>query len=133
MGGKNLTASLCAGISQPQVSVLKLSQHHSGHTMHHSLCRGFPAYHTVEPTESCHSGKEPWLPAYMPNVMYRDIHDEETQSASGGAAIIKGLAFVAVRDIKDEEILLNYRLNPQVQKPAWYSPVDLEEDARRWY
>ena len=69
----------------------------------------------------------------MPNVMYRDTH---AAAASGGvaqSAVVKGLAFVAVRRIHDEEILLNYRLNPQVQKPEWYTPVDVEEDKRRWY
>ena len=92
-----------------------------------------PAYYTTESTETFHSGQEPWLSAYMPNVMYHDTHEEAAQNASGNPMVIKGLAFVAVREIRDEEILLNYRLNPQVQKPAWYSPVDLEEDTRRWY
>lgn len=66
----------------------------------------------------------------MPNVMYSDTH---TAAAAAAASVIKGLAFVAIRHIQDEEILLNYRLNPQVQKPAWYAPVDVEEDRRRWY
>lgn len=79
------------------------------------------------------SGEEPWLSAYMPNVMYRDTHAAAASGAFEQSAAIKGLAFVAVRRIQDEEILLNYRLNPQVQKPAWYTPVDVEEDKRRWY
>lgn len=66
----------------------------------------------------------------MPNVMYSDI---QAAVADGDVEHVKGLAFVAVRQIQDEEILLNYRLNPQVQKPAWYAPVDVEEDKRRWY
>lgn len=69
----------------------------------------------------------------MPNVMYCDIH---AAAAGGGIeqlGVVKGLAFVAIRQIQDEEVLLNYRLNPQVQKPAWYAPVDVEEDKRRWY
>ena len=81
----------------------------------------------------CYLGEEPWLPAYIPNVMYKDIQSAAAADSSVERLAIKGLAFVAVRHIHDEEILLNYRLNPQVQKPAWYAPVDVEEDKRRWY
>jgi hypothetical protein len=34
--------------------------------------------------------------------------------------------------IEDEEVLLNYRLSPHVPRPAWYHPVDAQEDQRRW-
>lgn len=43
-----------------------------------------------------------------------------------------GLALVATRPLQDEELLLNYRLSTHVARPAWYSPVDEAEDARRW-
>jgi hypothetical protein len=34
---------------------------------------------------------------------------------------------------EDEELLLNYRLNPRVGAlPPWYHPVDQDEDRRRW-
>lgn len=74
------------------------------------------------------------MSAYMPNVMYQ----EDTPSQQQGhqqqqVQAIKGIAFVATRQLQDEELLLNYRLNPQVQKPAWYTAVDVEEDKRRWY
>ncbi len=42
------------------------------------------------------------------------------------------LALVAVRDLEDEELLLNYRLSPGLARPAWYTPVDAAEDQRRW-
>jgi hypothetical protein len=44
------------------------------------------------------------------------------------------VALVALRDIDNEELFLNYRLNPNAPGglPDWYSSVDLEEDARRW-
>lgn len=46
---------------------------------------------------------------------------------------VSGLALVAVREVKDEELLLNYRLNPNLPSlPDWYSPVDADEDRRRW-
>ena len=66
--------------------------------------------------------------------MYHDPHEQaEPDSTPAQSRLIKGLAFVAVREIEDEEVFLNYRLNPQVQKPSWYAPVDVEEDKRRWY
>ena len=45
---------------------------------------------------------------------------------------LKGLAFVTTRAVEDEELFLNYRLNPRNRYPAWYTPYDKEEDARRW-
>lgn len=46
----------------------------------------------------------------------------------------QGVVFVALRDLRDEELYLNYRLNPNAPSglPSWYHPVDAEEDARRW-
>jgi len=29
-------------------------------------------------------------------------------------------------------LYLNYRLNPHHGYPSWYTPVNPEEDARRW-
>lgn len=81
-------------------------------------------------------GEEAWLKAYIPNVMYEDQsahHTQESAEQPAPSSIVKGIAFVATREVQDEELLLNYRLNPQVQKPDWYSPVDVEEDKRRWY
>ena len=46
--------------------------------------------------------------------------------------VLKGLALVASREVRDEELFLNYRLNPGNKYPEWYVPVDAEEDSRRW-
>ena len=50
----------------------------------------------------------------------------------GGA--VPGVALVALRDLEDEELFLNYRLNPNAPGglPSWYSSVDPDEDERRW-
>ena len=64
--------------------------------------------------------------------MYQETSAEVTTEAEQSKCI-KGLALVAIQPIQDGEIYLNYRLNPQVQKPTWYFPVDAEEDKRRWY
>lgn len=46
---------------------------------------------------------------------------------------VPGLALVALRSVANEELFLNYRLNPNLPSlPDWYVPVDADEDARRW-
>ena len=45
---------------------------------------------------------------------------------------VQGLALLANRDLQDEELFLNYRLNPSVMRPEWYTPVDEKEDILRW-
>ncbi|MQL81883.1 hypothetical protein Taro_014355, partial [Colocasia esculenta] len=46
--------------------------------------------------------------------------------------VIKTLVLVATRHLSDEELFLNYRLSNSKRRPAWYVPVDEEEDRRRW-
>ncbi|XP_021735428.1 uncharacterized protein LOC110702085 [Chenopodium quinoa] len=46
--------------------------------------------------------------------------------------ILKSLVLVSTRTISNEEILLNYRLSNSKRRPSWYTPVDEEEDRRRW-
>ena len=49
-----------------------------------------------------------------------------------GGRPLKGLVLVAAKPLKDEELFLNYRLNPAHPYPDWYTPHDVEEDTRRW-
>ena len=44
------------------------------------------------------------------------------------------VALIATRELSNEELFLNYRLNPNAPSglPNWYSAVDPEEDSRRW-
>lgn len=46
--------------------------------------------------------------------------------------LLKTLVLVANQALCDEEILLNYRLSNSKRRPSWYTPVDEEEDRRRW-
>lgn len=46
--------------------------------------------------------------------------------------MMKTLVLVSTRELCDEELLLNYRLSNSKRRPAWYAPVDEEEDRRRW-
>ena len=78
------------------------------------------------------AGHEHWMQAYIPNVVYGEGHQPDEGSLS--QRVVPGLALVATRQVTNEELLLNYRLPPNAyrQRPAWYSPVDAEEDQRRW-
>ena len=58
----------------------------------------------------------------------RDISDEQPDDPGP----LRALAFVTTREVSDEELFLNYRLNPKNSYPPWYTPVDLAEDRRRW-
>ncbi|KAK9812844.1 hypothetical protein WJX72_004622 [[Myrmecia] bisecta] len=84
-----------------------------------------------------------WLPAYIPNVMYSPTSATAPASPASGSGHalaelqlsrqpMAGLALVALRDLHNEELLLNYRLSPHVARPDWYTPVDADEDNRRW-
>jgi hypothetical protein len=50
------------------------------------------------------------------------------------SALIQTVVLVATTELEDEELFLNYRLNPKHQEklPPWYAPIDAEEDQRRW-
>lgn len=53
----------------------------------------------------------------------------------GEASVTRtALAMVALREIRDEELFFNYRLNPRgrAPRPPWYEPVNALEDELRW-
>lgn len=66
-----------------------------------------------------------WLDMFRESL--HGIADEE-----GSVHVFRGLVLVSTRVIKDEELYMNYRLNPHLKYPDWYTPVDREEDLRRW-
>lgn len=45
---------------------------------------------------------------------------------------VAGLVLVARRRLEDEELFMDYRLNPNHPRPPWYRPVDLLAEQRRW-
>ncbi|XP_057962974.1 uncharacterized protein LOC131154304 [Malania oleifera] len=82
---------------------------------------------------------------YIPNILFGD--EEEVKMKRFGSfwfrsgrssdsmpdvPVLKTIVLVATRALHDEEILLNYRLSNSKRWPAWYTPVDEEEDRRRW-
>ncbi|GAB4813076.1 hypothetical protein N2152v2_000122 [Parachlorella kessleri] len=82
-------------------------------------------------------GDAPQLRAYLPNALCKDPQDPQLPLASSSDPVspreaVTGLALVATRDLEDEELFLNYRLSPHVPRPGWYTPIDAEEERRRW-
>ncbi|CAM9099009.1 unnamed protein product [Discosporangium mesarthrocarpum] len=47
-------------------------------------------------------------------------------------ALVETVVLVAARKLQDEEVLMNYRFNPSLPAPEWYTPVDEEEARMRW-
>lgn len=80
---------------------------------------------------------------YIPNISFGNAEEVNMRrfgsfwfkwgSGSGlSTPVLKTLVLVATRAICEEEVLLNYRLSNSKRRPVWYSPVDEEEDRRRW-
>ncbi|CAI5999870.1 unnamed protein product [Closterium sp. NIES-65] len=57
--------------------------------------------------------------------------DDEDEEMKGG--VLRTVVLVATDVIKDEEeVFLDYRLNPNANRPDWYVPVDAKAEERRW-
>lgn len=81
--------------------------------------------------------------SYIPNMLFGTeekmrrfgsfwFRSGGSNDAGGHIPVMKTLVLVATRALCDEEIFLNYRLSNSKRWPAWYTPVDEEEDRRRW-
>ncbi len=80
------------------------------------------------------NGEDPY---YLDSNMSSFIpHERPNQSNlhfyAEGEPMMQSMVVVATRHIENEEILFNYRYNPRVKPPSWYSPVDIKEVERRW-
>ncbi|VVB17511.1 unnamed protein product [Arabis nemorensis] len=80
---------------------------------------------------------------YIPNVSFGDSGEVKMKrfgtfwfkTGSNNeldAPVLKTLVLVATRALCDEELLLNYRLSNSKRRLDWYTPVNEEEDRRRW-
>ncbi|XP_010522140.1 PREDICTED: uncharacterized protein LOC104800863 [Tarenaya hassleriana] len=79
---------------------------------------------------------------YIPNISFGNRGEAKMRRfgsfwfRTGGfgsdTMVLKGLVLVATRALQNEELLLNYRLSNSKRRPEWYTPVDEEEDRRRW-
>ncbi|XP_024031935.1 uncharacterized protein LOC112094673 [Morus notabilis] len=83
--------------------------------------------------------------AYIPNVVFGNLDESNmkrfgsfwfkygsSKIAGSDIPLLKTLILVATRALGDEEVLLNYRLSNLRRRPEWYTPVDEDEDKRRW-
>eukprot|EP00466_Bigelowiella_natans_P000570 jgi/Bigna1/84977/estExt_fgenesh1_pg.C_10522 len=50
----------------------------------------------------------------------------------GHRELASTIVYIATRDIEDEEIFVDYRLNPSLPYPEWYLPIDEEAARKRW-
>ncbi|KAM6566690.1 hypothetical protein CsatA_025818 [Cannabis sativa] len=83
---------------------------------------------------------------YIPNVVFGSSEDTTNMKRFGSfwfkygsskntgsdVPFVRTLVLVATRALSNEEVLLNYRLSNLKRRPEWYTPVDEEEDRRRW-
>ena len=54
------------------------------------------------------------------------------RSSAPDQRVARTVAFIAIRDIEDEEVFYDYRFPPQVETPSWYWQCDPEASKRRW-
>ena len=74
---------------------------------------------------------DPDLEKHIPNK----YHTQPTLFGTiNKRAWMHGMVLLAIKDIgDDEELLLNYRINPKsTARPEWYHSCDEKGDERRW-
>lgn len=55
-------------------------------------------------------------------------------STAPDCRLLRTIVLLALRDMKDEEIFMDYRFNPKVQPPEWYRACgDGDQASRRWH
>ena len=70
------------------------------------------------------------LLAHVPNVY--DAAPSILNGTYSPSVVMQSVVLMTTRKVSDEELLLDYRLSPGVERPNWYSPADPEEESRRW-
>lgn len=71
------------------------------------------------------------LKKYVPNTYARPPKFLGPRIVEGHV-LMHGLVLIATRDVCNEELFMNYRLNPKGEHPAWYTICDEEENKKRW-
>ena len=80
------------------------------------------------------------LEEYIPNEYEAAPKPMTASSTEGDEIIMQGMGLIAFRDVKDEELVYDYRLSPDVGKkqqqkdqyPSWYYIWDKEAMHNRW-
>lgn len=116
--------------------------HFANHPPQNKLPNVIKVPFDFDPTDE---GMPTWMRAHVPFLMYQ-AGAELTRAGTSAAphaqsmmrvpykgGTVKGMAVVALRDVKDEELFLDYRLNMTMVsgRPGWYHPCS--NDAKwRW-
>jgi hypothetical protein len=74
-----------------------------------------------------------YLMPYVPNEWGADISQAQVlHNALDPPDYKPGVALVALRELYDEELFVDYRLNPFRPQPDWYIPHDVNAAERMW-
>ena len=68
-------------------------------------------------------------------TMIPNVYDAAPSMLSGTYApgvAMHSAVLMTSRDVKDEELFLDYRLSPEIPRPDWYYSPDEESERRRW-
>jgi hypothetical protein len=60
------------------------------------------------------------------DVFRASVADSIRRTEPEGGPVLRGLAFIAAREVRDEELFLNYQFETRpgyAEAPAWYTPV----------
>jgi hypothetical protein len=77
----------------------------------------------------------PHLRDYIPNTWGADVNvGQQLYGALEQGIWAKGMALVALRPLWDEELFVDWALNPYAGRPhpRWYRPLDLDAARRLW-
>jgi len=79
--------------------------------------------------------KKAGLMRYVPNAYARLPMITGQQALDRDAIDMHGFALLASRDLKNEELMYDYRLSPgpDGSYPDWYHPCDIEAARNRWW
>ena len=77
------------------------------------------------------------LDALIPNKPYsKSVWSQMTDATIGttlSSKVTRSLVFIVSNDTEQQcELFFNYRYNPRIDLPDWYSPVNVVEDHQRW-
>ncbi|KDO21132.1 hypothetical protein SPRG_12913 [Saprolegnia parasitica CBS 223.65] len=70
--------------------------------------------------------------AFAPYIPNRYVEQPSLFAMFGKRGLVPGIALVTLHDVTDEELFLNYRYNPSLPYPEWYTPVDKDADEKMW-
>uniref|UniRef100_A0A6B2L933 SET domain-containing protein n=1 Tax=Arcella intermedia TaxID=1963864 RepID=A0A6B2L933_9EUKA len=68
------------------------------------------------------------LAPFIPNVWFKKPNFLYNRPG----CLLPSVIFITTRRVEDEELLFNYRYNPEHPYPDWFQQPDLEEAQRRW-